>query len=345
MPPAAVILEPIVGLDRGSAPDSRLPIPKFSAQKLRAAIERVRARELPPDLTYWAQQYARVGHRDTFLWKWVLEGISLTALPSADPRLRETVNVTKVIGVMLDVLLDDVADRFGDSVYLDRLLAIPFAAQPVVFAEFPAELRAYADVTQRVWDAVRGRARQFPRYAEFEELLRFDYLQLMNAMRYSHMINRDVRLLNVTEHDLYLPHNMHMMVSGTLDLMCSPGFDGDELGTVREALWLAQCMGRIGNLVTTWERELPDRDFSSGVFARAVQQGAVTIPQLRQADAATLGAAVRASDGEEFYLQRWHQHRAAILARADRVRSVDLRALVSGLEKLIQIHLGSRGLK
>ncbi|HEY3243555.1 MAG TPA: hypothetical protein VGM03_09405 [Phycisphaerae bacterium] len=342
---SATIVKPPLPAQRGAARLEHSFIPTFSEARLREAIQRVRTRELPEDLLYWARQYATVGHRDMFLWKWVLEGISLTALPSVDPQLGDAVNITKVIGVILDVLLDDVADRCGDRRYLHRLLVIPFADGPVDFAEFPAEQRAYADVTQRVWNAIQSRTHQYPRFAEFQEQWRFDYQQLLNAMHYSHLINHDVRLLNVTEHDLYSPHNMHMMVSGTLDLMCSPGFDGAELGALREALWHAQCMGRIGNLVTTWERELGDRDFSSGVFARALQTGALTVHELRSAAPETLRSAVHASDGENFYLQRWHQHRDQILARAASVRSVDLRALVGGLEKLIEIHLGSRGLK
>jgi len=229
-----------------------------------------------------------VGQRNRFLWKWCLEGVSLTTLPCVDPQLRDTNNVTKVLGVVLDVLLDDVADQSGQESFLEQLLHIPYATTPLTFTEFSAAQQAYADTVRRVWATIQARAQHYPRYREFQALLRYDYRQLLNAMRYSHLVNGDPHLLNLVEHDLYLPHNMHMMVSGTLDLMCSPGFDRAELGKLREVLWNAQCMGRIGNLVTTWEREVGDRDFTSGVFARALQQGVVTVQQLLDADPAVL---------------------------------------------------------
>lgn len=324
---------------------AQAPLPRVDPEQMRAAIERIAASELPDELVYWARQYETVGHRNTFLWKWVLEGIRLTALPCVDARLRDSANVTKVMGVMLDVLLDDVADRSGETGYLERLLRVPFADGPLSFEEFPAPQRAYADVTLRIWQAIHSRVQDYPGYAGLAGLLRFDYAQLLNAMRYSHLINGQVGLLNLVEHDLYLPHNMHMMVSGTIDLMCSPDFDMDELGTVREALWHAQCMGRIGNLVTTWERELPDRDYSSGVYARALQLGALRVRDLREQSPEVVRQAITSADCEAYFLRRWHRHREQILLRAPRVRSLDLRALVAGLERLIVIHLGSRGLK
>src|SRR5207247_1166446 len=151
-------------------------------------------------------------------------------------------------------LLDDVADQNGDDELLERLLTLPPSGELPDFAQFPPEQQAYARFTAEVWQEIHARAKRFPGYARYADLLRYDYLQLFNTMRYSHLLNRNPALLNLTEHDLYLPHNMHMMVSATLDLMCSPDFDPSEVGWLREAIWHAQCMGRIGNLVTTWER-------------------------------------------------------------------------------------------
>jgi len=319
--------------------------PPIDTNRLDAAIDRVRRQPLPATLDFWVNEYGDVGDRDPFLWKWCLEGVRLTALPCVDPGLRDANNVTKVLGVMVDVLLDDVADQSGPARYLEELLKIPFATRRPDFAGFSPKQQAYAETLRRVWEAIVGRVQDYPRYGEFRELMRYDYLQLLNTMRYSHMLNRDPQLLNIVEHDLYLPHNMHMMVSGTLDLMCSSGFDRSELGQVREALWHAQCMGRIGNLITTWERELADRDFTSGVFAFAVREGILTVQEFIDADIEVLRKAIASHDCESFFLNRWQEHRNRIVSSAGSVRTVDLNQFVAGLEQLLEIHLGSRGLK
>ena len=319
--------------------------PAIDAGRLREAIERVRQQALPTDLSVWVREYGKVGQRDEFLWRWCMEGVRLTTLSCVDPDQFETGRVTKTLGVMFDVLLDDVADQSGDAAYLEQLLRIPLTTDAVDFSAFSAEQQAYAEVTRGVWQAVVKRAQSYPRYGEFRTLLQFDYRQLLNAMRYSHMLNGDPDLLNLAEHDLYLPHNMHMMISGTLDLMCSKRFERAELGKVREALWHAQCMGRVGNLVTTWERELGENDFTSGVFAFAAQQGLVTVQECAEADVEKLRQTIAAHGCEAYFLNRWQEHRRQLLALSDAVRTVDLQALVAGLEQLLEIHLGSRGLK
>jgi len=330
---------------RGPAAAATRPIPSLDPTRLRQAMEEINGRSLPAELEHWAGEYAKVGHRNAFLWKWCQEGVSLTTLPCVDPALREVNIITKVLGVMLDVLLDDVADRSTDDLYLDRLLRIPFAKGAPDFSEFTAPQQAYAEATRRVWQTIESRASAYRRFEEFRHLWRFDYAQVFNAMRFSQIVNRDPLVLNMVEHDHYSPHNMHMMVSGTLDLMCSSGFDHNELGLIRQVLWHGQCMGRIGNLVTTWEREVGDRDFTSGVFARTVEKGDVTARELVAMDADGLREAVRSAECEDYFLSRWSQHRDQIVDMSESIQSVNVLKLVRGLEQLIQLHLGSRGLK
>jgi transketolase C-terminal domain/subunit len=325
--------------------DAQTDPPTVDPDRQRGAIDRVCRRALPADLDFWVREYAKVGDRDPFLWKWCLEGVMLTSLPCVDSALRETNHVTKVLGVMFDVLLDDVADQSREAGYLERLLEIPFAAKPPRFREFSKKQRAYAELARRVWDTIIERAGAYPRHDEFRELLRFDYLQLLNTMRYSYLLNGDPQLLNMTEHDLYLPHNMHMMVSGTLDLMCSTGFDRAELGRIREVLWHAQCMGRIGNLITTWEREIAERDFTSGVFAFAAREGLLATRDFADADAEVLRQTIASHGCEAFFLEQWQDRRGRIVWMAESIRTVDVNRLIAGLEQLLEIHLGSRGLK
>ncbi|HJT31744.1 MAG TPA: hypothetical protein VJ783_06790 [Pirellulales bacterium] len=316
-----------------------------TAERVQQEIACVLNKTLSPRLEHWAAQYAKVGHRNMYLWKWCRQGVEITTLPCVMPEFFDEVCDTKVLGVMLDVLLDDLADRGGDGALLDRLLTISLRNQTPDLSAFNGPQRAYADFTVEVWQEIVSRAARFPHFDEYSKLLDYDYQQLWNVMRYSHLINEDLALLNLAEHDIYTPHNMHMMVSSTLDLMCSTGFDHLELGKVRDAAWHGQCMGRVGNLVTTWERELGEADYTSGVYASAINSGDLTIAQLRAGDRDQIRGAIIEGQHEVVFLKRWQANRKYLQSRVPHIRSFDLGKYVEGLERLICLHLGSRGYK
>jgi hypothetical protein len=335
-PVAVVTPAPILPLSGGGLP---------TAERVREEISYVLNKTLSPALSHWATEYGKVGERNMYLWKWCHQGVSVTTLSCVLPELVDEVCDTKVLGVVLDVLLDDIADRKGDDELLDPLLNLTIDGPRPTFEGFPADQRAYAEFTVAVWDEIVARARRFPMFDQYAKVLNYDYKQLFNVMRYSHLANQHIELLNMAEHDLYTPHNMHMIISSTLDLMCSPGFDRREWGMVRDAAWNGQCMGRIGNLTTTWERELGEGDYSSGVYASAIGSGDLTIEQIHRGDADQIKRAIVEGGHEIKFLKRWQEHRKYLLSRVPHVHSVDLGKLIVGLERLICLHLGSRGYK
>ena len=148
-------------------------------------IAGVHGQKLSPDLLRWIREYSRVGDRDEFLWKWCRLGVEVTTLPGTYEQTRDHLYDTKVLGVMLDVLLDDVADEQRDPEFLEFLIRQIDGTGSGISHRFSADQLGYAEVTAGVWDAIQARVRCYPRHAEFAELLRFDYLQLMNTMRYS----------------------------------------------------------------------------------------------------------------------------------------------------------------
>jgi hypothetical protein len=328
-----------------SRPAAAAPLRLPSEQEIKAEIAHVLQKQLNADLMPWVDGYAQVGKRNLYLWKWVRQGVEVTALSCVEPELFDRVCDIKVLGVVLDVLLDDIADQNRDAGLLEQLLDLPYGEQRKRLGEVPADERAYAEFTLDVWQEIKRRTFQLPLFQKYSTLWRYDYLQLFNAMRYSHMINQDIALLSLPEHDLYLPHNMHIMISSTVDLMASPTFNHQELGMLRDAVWHAQCMGRIGNLVTTWERELADADYTSGVYARAIAAGDVTVQMLLDHDMPKIAAAIRAGKHEDFFLQRWGQLRQRLVELTPRIHSVDVKKLLTGYERLIRLHLGSRGYK
>lgn len=319
--------------------------PTFAAQA-RAAIARIQNIELPSELDPWISRYSQVGKRNSFLWAWVLRGLDITTLSSVAPELRTSVLVTKLLGVVLDCLLDDIADVRQDMEMLEAALEIVAGrSKPQDWERFGPEAAAYLACIADVWGEIGARARALPRFRELADVLAYDYDQLFNTMRYAVLINRHTEILNLAENELYQPHNMHMMVNSTVDLMASPYFEMTELGMLREALIRAQRMGRIGNQVSTWERELGDADYSSAVFGYALRQGYITQDHIRRRDKDAMRQALLSHDVEGYFLVDWQRLHDELVSFSDRVHSVDVRALASGLEELIMLHLGSKGLK
>jgi hypothetical protein len=116
------------------------------------------------------------------------------------------------------------------------------------------------------------------------------------------------------------------------------------LGIAREVFWHAQRMGRIGNMITTWEREVLDRDFTSGIFAFAVHRGILSASDLRTLPAHEIMSLLEANDCQQHFISEWKNHRQQMLRKLRRVRSIDLMPYLNGVEELFRTHLGSRGL-
>ena len=61
---------------------------------------------------------------------------------------------------------------------------------------------------------------------------------------------------------------MGMVASSTLDLMRLPSLDLSEIGKCREIFYMAQRMGRIANVLTTYQREIQEGDVSNEIVHR-----------------------------------------------------------------------------
>ena len=316
----------------------------LAPEKLKAERDLVRDVELSPPIKHWHELYASTGARSDYLWRWCLHGVRITTLPSVPAQLFDHVCDTKLASIILCVLFDDVADEHGSGRLLSEMLRVTRDNRPADFSGLDKAECLHVEITQSIWREYLERTRSYPRAEFYADLLQYDLMQFFNTMCYSQLLNSRPSLLNLTEHDLYTSHNMQMISFSTLDLMCSDGFSTDELGKLREAMWHAQCMGRIGNLLSTWQREIVNRDFTSGVFARAVSRGDVTLEQLTRGEAGVVESAILNGAHDQYFFRRWLQHREHLRFRASQIRSIDLRPVLAGHDRFLLMHLGCRGL-
>lgn len=319
---------------------------RVGGEKRLAQTEReaILGKQFSGELASWIAAYERIGKRGSYIWKWCLHGVELTTLSCVPPALRADLCDTKVMSGMLNVVIDDIADCKVHESLLAELFKLTYNGRPRLRG-FTASERRYGQLACDLWSTFWGRVKRYPCYDPYAALLQFDLAQLFNTVRYSHLVNSNPYILNVVEHDDYSPQGMGLVSFAMVDLMCSPDFSVTDLGRVREAMWHAQWMARIGNLVTTWQREVKDRDYTSGVFAHAVANRDITIEELLSSEPEQIEAAIERGGHERYFLGRWQQHRRHVERLIPHVKSVDVRAMLRGLERLLQTELVSRGKK
>ncbi|MFC4551354.1 MULTISPECIES: hypothetical protein [Halorussus] len=315
-------------------------------------IERVRRCELPGGVAALVDAYEKtVGERDRFLWRWlyfVFPAVTLSCVDSTD---EERVRDRKLLASLYVVLLDDVAERRMDRATFEELGKVPFDHR----TPRPDREGVDADVVgfgERVWSALETDLETAPRAEEFRSLFEFDVKQNVNAVDYSYTVNQRLEMANLAETDAYDPNNMMLFTYATVDLMHAPSFDRDDLSALRRMLFEAQEMARIGNWVTTWERELREGDYSSGVVVYALENDIVDREELYKLSAGRFEAGcddlverIRTRGVEEHFLDEWHRRYEAVEAFEGDLDSVDVRSFRSGMEKVLSYQLASRGLK
>lgn len=308
---------------------------------------RIRALTLPSVITDLTTEYnSKIGHRDDFIWKWlyaVFPPIRLSSVPSP---YNKTVRCDKVILTLFITLLDDLADVHGDTETFEQARKIPFSGE-TPNSTAPEVNETYLEFTQTVWKTFQRSLTDAPRYDEFEDIFYYDLRQSLNAMDYSWLLNDHPYIANTTGSDTYGPHNMTMFAYADIDIMYSPDFNETELGALRETIWDVQRLARIGNWVTTWEREIPEGDYTAGIVVRALSEGVVSVSELNSPHISDkkLIKRIEEADIEDEFLQEWDELYRSLLQQEYKTESVDITAYIEGTETVRELHLLSRGQK
>ena len=319
---------------------------QLTPERIKKEVEAVERIKLSPELQKWVKEYEKVGERDEFLWKWLYEMFQTVQLPVVLSRFQKSLRKIKVLITMFVSQLDDVADKKQDQTLLDELLKIPFAQKYINYNNLPLKEKDYLIFTKKLWNHIAKIVKKYPKYKTLREIFEYDMRQVLNTMRYSYLINKNPDLINRTECWLYTPYNMVSFIYSGLDLMCSSGVNFRKIGKIREIILEAQKMARIGNWISTWEREIEDNDFTSGIFIYAVDFGVVTVDELKNKNKSTIIRRIKNKKIKEKLLMEWEQCYQRIKRLGKEIKEEHFaNRFLSSMEKLIIFHLSSKGYK
>ncbi|MFC6862296.1 hypothetical protein ACFQGE_02330 [Halomicroarcula sp. GCM10025817] len=310
-------------------------------------FDRIQRVTLPDRVTELVDEYEQVcGERDRFLWRWIYSLFPEFTLSSVDPAHADHVRTQKTILTMYVTVLDDLVENHGDRATFEearRLVRAPDTVDP----DRAAVDEAYFAFIERLWTEFTAGLEDAPRRDEFADVFDYDITQTLNAMDYSAVVNENPRIANLSGAERYDAHNMVMFPYAAVDLMYSPTFDLADYGTLRDLLWDLQEMARIGNWLTTWEREVREDDFTAGIVVLALQEGIVSPDELAGTDEQKEAVIerIKSQNLEQVFRDRWADRYRAVRDRRTDADSVDLDALVAGMETVFEYHVASRGYK
>lgn len=321
---------------------------KLTPERIKKEVEAIKKVKLPPELQKWVKEYEKVGERDRFFWKWLYQANQLIVLPETAKKYRESLRETKTLFNMFLALLDDIADKTRNKKLLHELVKIPFDSNYIRVSYLSQKERNYLKFTKKLWAQIDKTIKTYPKHKDLKEIFEYDVRQMLNAMNYANLVNQDPYLINETEYWIYLSHNMQAIINLMMDLMCSLKFNLKKLGLFREIAWESQKMARVGNWISTWERELMDKDFTSGVFAYAIQKGIISSKDLTQ-NRKTSSVMLRVKQFnvrlKKTLFKKWEKSYKKIGRLGKEIGLRNVKFFQRGLEKLLFMHLSSRGYK
>lgn len=317
--------------------------------EIKKILQEVSEHQLPDNISELVEKYQNLNHsRPRFMWKWVHRLAPQNTLPCVDQKFVETVPVDKTITILFITLLDDILEKQQDRMTFNELLKIPSETEtPDPSAD--GVNTEYVTFAQNVWNTLLSRMNRAPKYGIYEDLLRYDIKQAVNSIEYSNLAIRRPDLVTMEDLVRYESHNMVMFAYSDIDLMHSSIEARDELPVLREAIWTAQLMARIGNWVSTWERELREGDYSAGPVVYALDNGIISRSDLIQSDndelADELIEEIKGNGVEKEFLTRWERHYHELLRYDQQLSKIDLEPFIDGTQEVLRYHLASTGLK
>ncbi len=309
--------------------------------------EAVNAVELPaPVRTAMDAYYEHLDDRTPYQWKWLFRAFQEFQLSTIPECYQRDVATTRTVLGVFNALLDDVAEENNDR---ETFWELAKCVYPETKPEWGCESidRQYADVAESMWEIITNIISEAPRYEEFKDVWLFDVRNALTAMDYSDLASRHHGLVNETESWLYDTQNVMTVGLSMIDVMYSPSFDTVDLQPLRETLYRAMEMWRIGNWLMTWRRELTEGDHSSMVVIAALNEGVVTEEELSavadgEISREPLIERIEEANIEAKLLAEWSRRRDLLLTRSNWFESVDIVEFTEAAEQVLATQLASR---
>ncbi len=276
---------------------------------------------------------AMYAHRTDYLWKWVQAGFEITSLKNPPNTLSHSLKCRSFIIV---VLIDDICDVAQNENDFEKCVAILDGVTPDKGCDL---YRLIYDV----WHSVQHDIKKTPNYSSLKHELDDGYKRLIESFRYGLSISN----CQTVDWDTYIEITQdasHVYLAGLMDLLYIPNLSISQISQFKTVFLQTQKMAQIGNWITTWKREIKQRDFSSGVIVYALENNWINRDALENMDSETLIRHIKQCPSEQYLLDMWQKTRMDVVQLSNQIKSPLLDGYVDSFSVIASMQLAASGL-
>ncbi|MFH1187723.1 MAG: hypothetical protein V1688_02555 [bacterium] len=314
---------------------------KLTPERIKKEIEAVQNVKLPAELQRWVDEYEKVGERDEFIWKWLYKINKIWVYSPIQARYCDSLAQIKTLCNMFIILLDDISIKKNKKRLLNELLKIPFDKKNIEITKLNKIDRQYIKFTLKIWKHIEKTIKLYPNYKQWKEIFNFDFRQFLNTIYYTYLVCNHPFIVNTTESWLYLSNKMQIIIDFDFDLMCcKPNYELINLENDRRAVLKLQEMGRIDNWITTWQREIKEKDFTSIVFAFAMEKKTITYKNIQNKDANEIISKIKNTHIESYLLKTgWEKCYKELSELSKKSKLINTKEILKKTRYFIFMHL------
>lgn len=312
-------------------------------------IKTIKLLELYPSLQSRVNQFepfrenypALYTHRTFFVWQFSQAGYQITSLNLSDNDFLES-NSLKCQAVFMTVLLDDICDLGQDRLLFDKVI-LALTKGEITGIDGDVELcRFILDI----WLNLQFAIEQTPNYSLVKPLLDQAYQDWITSFEYSLLIQdhsfhaKD----NWEKHLEIIAHSTIIYWAALIDLLFVPHLLAHQAESASQVFLRTQKMAEIGNWVSTWERELAQRDFTSGIYAIALENDWITWDDLNYESLDDVKQKIQSSPVESYLWNEWERLRVESQQIVSEIQLPALNGYVESFSAIMFMQLASKGL-
>lgn len=313
---------------------------KITPEVRKREIERINQIKLPKNLQKWVDEYKKAGGgRDDIIWRFVYLIVrDISPFINYNKKYKKVNIEIKFLFSMFIIIIDDIVDKEKNNKLFDEITKIIYFNVKDGDTKKLNKISLFAiDIHKYIYKQIK----QFPFFNNYKNLLKFEITQIFNSMRYSIIVNKHPFIINNFEFWSYFPCSMQIMSYYIIELMCVTSKHSKKyLRESREIVLIIQKMGRIGNCLSTWRRELNEKDFTSLVFFTAIEKGIIRVEDIENIKITNIRDRIEKLGVESDILAKWNYYFSIIKNKKEfKNNLINKKNLLERMEKLLTLQL------